>query len=176
MMLREHRSSLHGRTPLSMSLAGALLFLVAASAEAREIAISCSGTTTTNNRNHANQFPPQSIPSSATWFIDTERRTVDYKLYGNRVAGTSVELGAGQLLVCREVCGSETSQGTDREGSYAEEKILDRVAIDVGSGRTSFVTRQVRRFTDGTFFDMSATFDGQCDQGALAQVATNATT
>lgn len=161
----------HSGWPLSKSLAGALLLLVSTTAQAREVAISCSGTTTTNNRNHANQFPAQSIASTATWFIDTERRTADYKLYGNRVAGKAVELAAGQLLVCREVCGSETSQGTDREGSYTEEKIFDRVAIDVGSGRTSFVTRQVRRFPDGTFFDMSATFDGQCDTNALAQAA-----
>jgi hypothetical protein len=149
-----------------------MVLLATGAAAAGEIAVSCSGSTVTNNSNHANQFPSQTVASSATWFIDPDRRSVDYKLYApGRVAGKSVDIESGHLMICREICGTETSQGTDREGSFSDEKTFDRVAIDLATGETAFLTRQLRRFPDGTFFDMKATFMGQCDTAALAQVA-----
>ncbi len=124
-------------------------------------------------RNSYTAIGSQTIASTATFFIDTDRRTVDYQieqLVDAREKGAAVELGAGQLLFCRQVCGVQSSQGSDRGGSYSEERSWDRIAIELASGRTSFASNLKRSYADGSGVTVETQFVGQCDLQALAQV------
>jgi hypothetical protein len=175
MRLEANRAAMRAAFPRATSLAGALLCLgLTAGVEAREIAVSCPGTVTTDMKNSYTVIPTTPVASTATFFIDTDHKTVDYQieqLVLKREKGAAVELASGQLLMCRQICGAQSFQGSDRQGSYSDERDWDRIAVDLASGRTTFGTDLVRTYSNGEIVSIKVHFEGRCDVQALAQVA-----
>lgn len=142
--------------------------LLAQPAIARQIIVTCSGTSTSNNRNSYQTFNSRRAASIQTWRFDTVTRKFAGRMSsGSWSEGGSYEVSGSQLSFCRDLCGTESRPTADGSTMDLE---FPRISVDLNSGATTFLTTITTRFPNGQYFRQQSIFDGRCDTAALAEV------